>query len=83
MIMYRCSSPITSVLSLSFAFANFNSFAQVLVYSSYITKKKEEEDNKKKGLFLESILPFRLPKKEFMSRAALCRDSNKFVARIF
>ena len=43
---------IASILSLFFAFGNFNSFAQALVYTLY--DKKEEEEN---SVFLDQLCP--------------------------
>lgn len=43
---------IASILSLFFAFGNFNSFAQVLVYTLY--DKKEEQE---RSVFLDQLCP--------------------------
>jgi hypothetical protein len=40
---YASAVLITSILSLFFVFGNFNSFAQVFIYTSYYKKKKNKE----------------------------------------
>jgi hypothetical protein len=51
---YASAVLITSILSLFFVFGNFNSFAQVFIYTSYYKKRRT-----RKVCIFESALSFK------------------------